>query len=213
MPRARRLIRWPQCLGCPIPADLRSNARPRPAIRGRTLSPRLASDRDRLDFSFSGLKTAVRYQIAGQGMPVNPSSLAQETIADLAASFQQAVIDCLIGKSLQALEKTGLSTLCVAGGVAANGSLRKQLEEACREREIALHVPPPKLCTDNAVMGALAIERLKAGLVESLDLNVYPGVVRGETAGGRALSSWPEKPACLSLVLRRSPDAPQQSDG
>jgi tRNA N6-adenosine threonylcarbamoyltransferase len=144
--------------------------------------PRSLLREERLDFSFSGLKTAVRYQIAGQGMPVDSSSLARETIADLAASFQQAAIDCLIGKSLQALEKTGLSTLCVAGGVAANGSLRKQLEEACRKRKIALHVPPPNLCTDNAVMGALAIERLKAGLVESLDLDVYPGVVRGETA-------------------------------
>jgi tRNA N6-adenosine threonylcarbamoyltransferase len=56
------------------------------------------------------------------------------------------------------------------------------LDVACRARNINLHIPPPKLCTDNAVMGALAIERIKAGLVESLDLDVYPGVVRGETA-------------------------------
>jgi N6-L-threonylcarbamoyladenine synthase len=140
--------------------------------------PRSLVRDERLDFSFSGLKTAVRYQIAGQGMPVDPTSLSPQTVADLAASFQQAVIDCLIGKSLQAIEQTGLSTLCVAGGVAANGVFRRQLEDACRERKIALHIPPPKLCTDNAVMGALAVERLKAGLVESLELDAYPGLVR-----------------------------------
>jgi N6-L-threonylcarbamoyladenine synthase len=141
--------------------------------------PRSFLREERLDFSFSGLKTAVRYQIAGQGMPVDPSSLAPQTVADLAASFQQAVIDCLVGKSLQALEKTRLTTLCVAGGVAANRAFRDQLERACQKRKIALHVPPPKLCTDNAVMGALAVERLKAGLIESLELDAYPGLVRG----------------------------------
>jgi N6-L-threonylcarbamoyladenine synthase len=121
----------------------------------------------------------VRYQIAGQGMPVDPSSLASQTVADLAASFQQAVIDCLVGKSLQAIAQTQLTSLCVAAGVAANRAFREQLEVACRKRMIALHIPPPKLCTDNAVMGALAVERLKAGLVESLDLDAYPGLVRG----------------------------------
>jgi N6-L-threonylcarbamoyladenine synthase len=140
--------------------------------------PRSLLHEGRLDFSFSGLKTAVRYQIAGQGMPVDPSTLSQQTISDLAASFQQAAIDCLIGKSLQAIRRTGLKTLCVAGGVAANSAFRRQLEAACREQRIALHIPPPKLCTDNAVMGALGVERLKAGLVEALDLDAYPGLVR-----------------------------------
>ena len=151
--------------------------------------PRSLLREERLDFSFSGLKTAVRYQIAGQAMPVDPSSLDSRTVADLAASFQQAVIDCLVGKSLQAIEQTGLSTLCVAGGVAANNALRRQLEDACQRRKIALHIPPPKLCTDNAVMGALAVERLKAGLVESLDLDAYPGLVR---SGSSALLNSPE---------------------
>jgi N6-L-threonylcarbamoyladenine synthase len=62
--------------------------------------------------------------------------------------------------------------------VAANRAFRSQLEKACRERNIAVHIPPPQLCTDNAVMGALAVERLRAGLVESLDLDAYPGLVR-----------------------------------
>jgi N6-L-threonylcarbamoyladenine synthase len=140
--------------------------------------PRSLLREERLDFSFSGLKTAVRYQIAGQGMPVEPLSLEQQKVADLAASFQQAVIDCLVGKSLQAIDQSGLNSLCVSGGVAANNAFRRQLEDACRGRSVALHFPPPKLCTDNAVMGAIAVERLKAGLVESLDLDVYPGLVR-----------------------------------
>jgi len=140
--------------------------------------PRSLMHDERLDFSFSGLKTAVRYQVAGQGMPIDPRALSQQTIANLAASFQQAVIDCLIGKSLAAIERTKLRTLCVAGGVAANSAFRSQLEDACRKRGVVLHVPPPKLCTDNAVMGALAIERLKAGLVETLELDAYPGLVR-----------------------------------
>jgi N6-L-threonylcarbamoyladenine synthase len=139
----------------------------------------LLRDETRLDFSFSGLKTAVRYQIAGQGMPVEPSSLSAQTIADLAASFQQAVIDCLVGKSLQGLRQTGLKTLCVAGGVAANKALRQKLDEACRREGVALFVPSPSLCTDNAVMGAIAVERFRAGLFESLDLDAYPGLVRG----------------------------------
>ncbi|MEX2142455.1 MAG: tRNA (adenosine(37)-N6)-threonylcarbamoyltransferase complex transferase subunit TsaD [Pirellulales bacterium] len=150
--------------------DPRAYAFPRSLIRD-----------ERLDFSFSGLKTAVRYQIAGQGMPVDPSSLAPQTVANLAASFQQAVIDCLVGKSLQAIEQTGLRKLCVAGGVAANSDFRRQLEVACQQQKIALHIPPPKLCTDNAVMGALAVERLQAGLVESLELDAHPGLVRGGT--------------------------------
>jgi N6-L-threonylcarbamoyladenine synthase len=143
--------------------------------------PRSLLREERLDFSFSGLKTAVRYQISGQGMPVDPSSLSVKTIADLAASFQQAVIDCLVGKSLQAIQATGLRTLCVAGGVAANRALRRNLEDVCRQKKVALHIPPKSLCTDNAIMGAIAIERLKAGLVESLDLDAYPGLVRGES--------------------------------
>jgi N6-L-threonylcarbamoyladenine synthase len=141
--------------------------------------PRAFLREERLDFSFSGLKTAVRYQIAGQGMPIDPTSLAPQTVADLAASFQQAVIDCLVGKALQALAQTQLKTLCVAGGVAANRAFREKLEAACRDEKIALHIPPPKLCTDNAVMGALAVERLNAGLVESLNLDAYPGLIRG----------------------------------
>jgi tRNA N6-adenosine threonylcarbamoyltransferase len=141
--------------------------------------PRSLVTEDRLDFSFSGLKTAVRYAIAGQGAKIDPSSLDKQTIADVAASFQAAVVDCLAAKALQAVHKTELDSLCVAGGVAANCALRQRLEDECQRRNIALYVPSPKLCTDNAVMGAIAVERLRAGLVETLELDAEPGLIRG----------------------------------
>jgi N6-L-threonylcarbamoyladenine synthase len=132
-----------------------------------------------LDFSFSGLKTAVRYAIAG---PQNPDAasvrLSDTQIADLAASFQEAVVDSLVSKTLLALERTKLGVLCVGGGVAANRRLRECLAGACRRRGCELHIAPPELCTDNAVMGAIAFERLKAGKTEPLDLDAIPGLVR-----------------------------------
>jgi N6-L-threonylcarbamoyladenine synthase len=139
----------------------------------------LLADEERLDFSFSGLKTAVRYEIAGPGRPdFQALNLPPQQVADLAASFQEAVVDCLVGKALLALRRTGLRLLCVGGGVAANRRLRQRLTEATAAAGAELLIAPPQLCTDNAVMGAIAIERLKAGLVEPLDLDVYPGLVR-----------------------------------
>jgi N6-L-threonylcarbamoyladenine synthase len=139
----------------------------------------LANDRARLDFSFSGLKTAVRYTIAGPGKPdFSKVELSASQVADLAASFQEAVVDSLIAKSLLAVERTGLRRLCVGGGVAANRLLRDRLAKAASEQGFELHIAPPELCTDNAVMGAIAFERLRAGKVESLELDALPGLVR-----------------------------------
>ena len=136
-------------------------------------------DPKRLDFSFSGLKTAVRYQIAGPGpADFRQLDLDDQLVADLAASFQEAVVDCLVDKSFQALDHTGLDTLCVGGGVAANARLRERLISESSARACDLHIAPIEWCTDNAVMAAIAVERLRAGLVEPLDLDVYPGLVR-----------------------------------
>ena len=136
-------------------------------------------DPDRLDFSFSGLKTAVRYAIAGPGRPdFRQVHLEPRQVADLAASFQEAVVDCLAGKSLLALERTGLGTLCVGGGVAANARLRQRLNDEAREHGFRLLIAPIELCTDNAVMGAIAVERFRAGRFETLDLDVLPGLER-----------------------------------
>ena len=130
--------------------------------------------------SFSGLKTAVRYSIAGQGkLDFSQLNLAPETVANVAASFQRAVIDILVRKAHQAMQQSKLTRLCVGGGVAANRSLRKELENMSAENGYELHIAPPHLCTDNAVMGAIAIERFKANLFEDLDLDIKPGLVRG----------------------------------
>ena len=139
----------------------------------------LLDNSETLNFSFSGLKTAVRYLVCGPGkLPAGPLRLTQEQVANIAASFQQAVIDCLIGKAELALERTGFKVLCVGGGVAANGPLRQQFDAAAVAKGYKLHVPPRSLCTDNAVMGAIAVERLRTGQFESLDLDIHPGLQR-----------------------------------
>jgi len=165
-------------LGLPFPGGPAIDPIARQGNRSAFALPRPLVDTDRLDFSFSGLKTAVRYRIQPPGAAPSDKPLDAATVADLAASFQEAVVDCIIAKALLAVQRTGIRVLCVGGGVSANGRLRERLEEEMRRRDIALYIPPLRLCTDNAVMGAIAVERLKAGLVESLDLDVYPGLVR-----------------------------------
>ncbi|MGB6044721.1 MAG: tRNA (adenosine(37)-N6)-threonylcarbamoyltransferase complex transferase subunit TsaD [Pirellulales bacterium] len=137
------------------------------------------NDEDHLDFSFSGLKTAVRYEISGPGrVDFSQLQLERQRVADVAASFQEAVVDCLIGKSELAMRRSGLATLCVGGGVAANSRLRERLMESAEQHGWDLIIAPLVLCTDNAVMGSIAVERLRAGLLESLDLDIRAGMVR-----------------------------------
>jgi N6-L-threonylcarbamoyladenine synthase len=137
-----------------------------------------ANEPRRLQFSFSGLKTALRYVVQPPGgTPLAPEQLAMVR-DDLAASFQEAVVDVLVAKCGHALEHTGRPTLCVGGGVAANGRLRTRLEELAGSRGIRLYVAPRELCTDNAVMGALAAERLRAGQHDALDLDIEAGLLR-----------------------------------
>jgi N6-L-threonylcarbamoyladenine synthase len=192
-------------LGLPYPGGPSIERAARNGDPHRHRFPRpLLDDQERLDFSFSGLKTAVRYLVVGpgklgaesrergagsgeqgagsgeQGNVVTPRSmlLAPSSVADIAASFQEAVVDCLVGKAELALERTGFATLCVGGGVAANGRFRARLEESAARRDYTLYVPPRALCTDNAVMGAIAIERFRAGKFEDLSLDIYPGQER-----------------------------------
>jgi N6-L-threonylcarbamoyladenine synthase len=167
-------------LGLPYPGGPSlEQAAQRGNPRAYALPRTFLKDEDRLDFSFSGLKTAVRYKIVGPGRPdFTKIKWDPQQVADLAASFQEAAVDCLVGKAFAALRKTGLRILCVGGGVAANGRLRQRLREEAQRQEVELHVAALPLCTDNAVMGAIAVERLKAGLVEALDLDVYPGPLR-----------------------------------
>lgn len=141
--------------------------------------PRTFLDEERLDFSFSGLKTAVRYAargVPGSHKPLPP--LTPQRIADLAASFQEAVVDVLVGKCVQALRRMDRRTLCVGGGVAANARLRERLQAAADEHGFRLVMAPLPYCTDNAAMGAVAWEQLARGETAALDIDVTPGLVR-----------------------------------
>jgi len=139
----------------------------------------MLNEPERTQFSFSGLKTAVRYKLVGAGkVDFSQANITEQERADVAASFQEAVVDCLVGKAVQTLKKQGAKTLCVGGGVAANARFREKATEAADKYRFKLYIAPPRLCTDNAVMGAIAIERYKAGLFEDLDLDVSSGLLR-----------------------------------
>lgn len=141
--------------------------------------PRAFLKEDRLAFSFSGLKTAVLYQANGQpGAHKQPPELTPTRVADIAASFQQAVVDVLIEKCRQAVQSTGYETLCIGGGVAANRLLRDQLQVMCTQMGIRLIIAPMKYCTDNAAMGAIAWEKYLSKDFSPLDLDPTPGLVR-----------------------------------
>jgi N6-L-threonylcarbamoyladenine synthase len=122
-----------------------------------------------LDFSFAGLKTAVRTHLVRLGWLDRPDALAapehRATLVNLAASAQAAIVEVLVKKSLAALKQTGLKRIVVAGGVGANRPLRDQLNQACQRRGVRVHYPELHLCTDNGAMIALAAAmRLQAGL-------------------------------------------------
>src|SRR5262249_24163225 len=105
------------------------------------------SHRASLEFSFSGLKTNVARLLEQQGPPATHAALC-----DLCAAFQQRVVETLVRKSLVALEREGLRTWVIGGGVAANGGLRRAAAAAAAERGVRLVVPIPRACTDNAAM-------------------------------------------------------------
>jgi len=121
-----------------------------------------------LDFSFAGLKTAVRTHLVRLGWLDNAPALADPRhhalLSDLAASTQAALVEVLLKKSLAALKHTGLKRLVVAGGVGANRLLRTQMDLACGRRGVRVHYPEMHLCTDNGAMIALAAAmRLQTG--------------------------------------------------
>lgn len=166
-------------LGLPYPGGPAISKAAEKGNRDAYQLPRTFIKEDRLQFSFSGLKTAVRYKLVGPGRhDFTALALDDTTVADLAASFQEAVVDVLVAKALLALEKTGLKRLCVGGGVAANRRFRERLTQAVASVDCELHIAKPSLCTDNAVMGAIAVERWKAGKLETLDVDILAGLQR-----------------------------------
>jgi N6-L-threonylcarbamoyladenine synthase len=114
-----------------------------------------------LDFSFSGLKTSLLYKVRDLG-----EEAAQARIADLAASYQAAIVDVLVTRARQALQRERLERFAIGGGVAANGPLRERMAEECERLGVRLWVPPFELCTDNAAM--------IAGVARFLEPLAYP---------------------------------------
>lgn len=138
--------------------------------------PRAYLEEGSLDFSFSGLKSSVLNYLNKakmKGIEVNKE--------DVAASFQQAVIEVLVEKSIKAVKDNSFHKLCIAGGVAANSALRNELEKRCKKENIEFLYPPIILCTDNAAMIACAgyYEYLK-GNISKLSLNAVPGLKLGQ---------------------------------
>ena len=134
--------------------------------KGRFKLPRPMLHSNDLDFSFSGLKTAVLTVVSSPAWQVSDTP-------DLAADFQQAVVDVLCAKSLGALKKTGLNTLVVAGGVGANQQLRAALSAAVTARNGQVHYPEPALCTDNGAMIAFA-GALRFAALKKAGMDVWP---------------------------------------
>jgi N6-L-threonylcarbamoyladenine synthase len=141
--------------------------------------PRPMSRKGGLDFSFSGLKTAVSLEVQKRG---GREALAEEDVADLTASFEAAAVDSLVARTRRALATEGLDRVAVVGGVAANRVLRERLKAEGERRAFLSVFPPPSLCTDNAVMIAAAgTQGLERGERDGLSVSAFSRVPVGET--------------------------------
>lgn len=128
------------------------------------------------DFSFSGVKSAVLNYL-------NSCQMKGEEVnrADLAASFQESVVDALVSRAIRAVKEYGFDKLAIAGGVASNSALRSAMREACKKEGIAFYHPSPILCTDNAAMiGVAAYYEYQKGTRHGWDLNAVPNLKLGE---------------------------------
>ena len=133
---------------------------------------RVYLEKDSLDFSFSGTKTAVINYLHKEEQRGNKIN-----VQDVAASFQLSVIDVIVDKAVLALKQTGYKTLAMAGGVASNSLLRSRLQQACDDNGATLYMPSPIFCTDNGAMVACAAyHKQRQGFQSDLHLDVWPGL-------------------------------------
>ena len=138
--------------------------------------PRAKIEDGPYDFSFSGLKSAVLNYINGCNMKG-----IEVVQADVAASFQKAVTDVLVGNAMKAIDEFKMDKFAIAGGVASNGTLRETMREACEKKGVKFYHPSPIFCTDNAAMiGVAAYYDFLAGKRDGLDLNAIPNLKLGE---------------------------------
>jgi N6-L-threonylcarbamoyladenine synthase len=142
--------------------------------------PRTRGAAGTLDFSFSGLKTAVLYHVRGQdARPGRGRNRAGLAVADVAASFQEALVDSLVKVTLEAARRTRVRQVALGGGVACNGRLRERMVADGARAGVEVVLPEPRLCTDNgAMIAALGTHLLRAGRRDGLDLDVAPRLLR-----------------------------------
>ncbi len=162
-------------LGLPYPGGPEVEACARSGDPTAFAFPRSMIHEPNFDFSFSGLKTAVLYTLAGLN-PVDGTPPA-ERIPDLCASFQKAVCDVLVAKAIRAAKHTGRSLIALSGGVSLNHSVRQAFAAACQAEGLALALASPALCTDNAAMIAFAaLLRALDGQSSPLDQDIDPNL-------------------------------------
>ncbi|GIK16276.1 MAG: tRNA N6-adenosine threonylcarbamoyltransferase [Planctomycetota bacterium] len=163
-------------LGLPYPGGPQIDRLARQGDPKRYDFPRTWLGRDSLDFSFSGIKTAVMYEVHGHGRTSGGlERLSPQDLADLAASFQEAVVEVLVRKTLLAAERIGVRSVVTGGGVAANSRLRQAMQEACQSRGYAFRPAPMPYCIDNAAMiAAVGYYKLRRGELAGLDLDARP---------------------------------------
>jgi N6-L-threonylcarbamoyladenine synthase len=170
-------------LGLPYPGGPAIEAAARAGNRGGCDLPRTMLGPDSLDFSFSGLKTALLYTLRPQGSVAPPEPPTGQRLADLAATYQEAVVAVLVEKLSRAAERHPVRSLCIGGGVAKNQRLRERLASHERLRHLHLVLPPMSLCADNgAMIASLATVHWRAGRFSPLDLDA----VATPQAGGKA---------------------------
>ncbi len=159
-------------MGLPYPGGPRLSQIAEQGTAGRFIFPRPMVDRPGMDFSFSGLKTAVRVEIAKHAVD---EVIEDQTMADIAMGFQEAVVETLAVKCRRALQATGYKTLVIAGGVSANKHLRTRLAQMAEKERSRVYYPRPEFCTDNGAMIAYAgYLRLLSGARADLSLNIRP---------------------------------------
>ncbi len=165
-----------RAIGLGYPGGPKIDALAKEGNKEAIVFPRAKVDGNEYDFSFSGLKSAVLNYL-------NQCEMKQIEVnaADVAASFQYAVIDVLTTHAIKATKEMGMEKLAVAGGVASNSSLRESLKNACEKEGIAFYHPSPLYCTDNAAMiGVAGYYAYKNGVRHGLDLNAVPNLKIGE---------------------------------
>jgi N6-L-threonylcarbamoyladenine synthase len=153
--------------GGPIIDELSKTGNPK-AIR----FPRPSLGRNSFDFSFSGLKTAVVNYVKSH--PELKGGYPEDFIRDIVSSFQEAVIEILVKKTLQATQQQRIKRVVLSGGVAANQRLRQRMKEEASQQKVNVYIPSPSFCTDNAAMvGVVGYEYLKRGIRSPLSLNAF----------------------------------------